>query len=424
MTLAFVGGTHRTVPLDLRERLAFSAEQATEALQRFRRLFPGREGVLLSTCNRVEFYTAGEKESQPPPTKQLVSFLAECRGIDVGLLESVLVEECDEAVVRHLFSVASGLDSMVLGEPQIVAQVKQAWAIAQESQTSGPLIGEMFQAALRTAKRVTSQTTIGRERLSIPSVAVADFARGVFERFDDKRVLIIGAGKMAAETLRYLRGAGARDIVVLNRTVGRAGQLAARLGARPGSFENLEAELTAADLVVSTTGASAPIVPLELFKKSERQRAGRPLVVLDLAVPRDFDPQIAGRPGVWLYSIDDLSAACAANRKSRQSELPAAFAIIEEETQRFMGDLLHRTTVPVIEQLRAGWTETGVTELDRLFRRLPDLDGVAQAEIRQAFERYAAKILHPPLVSLRSASHSGSPHGLLDALKRLFDLKE
>lgn len=206
MTLAFVGGTHRTVPLDLRERLAFSAEQATEALQRFRRLFPGREGVLLSTCNRVEFYTAGEKEAQPPPTKQLVSFLAECRGIDVGLLESVLVEECDEAVVRHLFSVASGLDSMVLGEPQIVAQVKQAWAIAQESQTSGPLIGEMFQAALRTAKRVTSQTTIGRERLSIPSVAVADFARGVFERFDDKRVLIIGAGKMAAETLRCYVG--------------------------------------------------------------------------------------------------------------------------------------------------------------------------------------------------------------------------
>lgn len=137
---------------------------------------------------------------------------------------------------------------------------------------------------------------------------------------------------------------------------------------------------------MSTTGASAPIVPLELFKKSERQRAGRPLVVLDLAVPRDFDPQIAERPGVWLYSIDDLSAACAANRKSRQSELPAAFAIIEEETQRFMGDLLHRTTVPVIEQLRAGWNETGVAELDRLFRRLPHLDGVAQAEIRQAFE--------------------------------------
>jgi len=224
MTLAFVGGTHRTVPLALRERLAFSAEQAAEALSRFRERFPGREGVLLSTCNRVEFYAAGaEADGPPPPPDQLVSFLAECRGIDASLLTPVLAGDRDEAVVRHLFSVAAGLDSMVLGEPQIVAQVKQAWSLAQESRTSGPLTGEMFQAALRTAKRVATETAIGRERISIPSVAVADFASGVFERFDDKRVLLIGAGKMAAETLRYLRAAGARDVLIVNRTAGRAG---------------------------------------------------------------------------------------------------------------------------------------------------------------------------------------------------------
>ncbi|NBT14230.1 MAG: glutamyl-tRNA reductase, partial [Planctomycetia bacterium] len=201
MTLAFVGGTHRTVPLALRERLAFSADQAAEALERFRIRFPGREAVLLSTCNRVELYAAGEEAATPPPTEQLVSFLAECRGIDASLLAPVLARESDEAVVRHLFSVASGLDSMVLGEPQIVAQVKQAWALAQRTETIGPLTGGMFQAALRTAKRVASETALGRERLSIPSVAVADFARGVFETFDDKRVLVIGAGKMAHETL-------------------------------------------------------------------------------------------------------------------------------------------------------------------------------------------------------------------------------
>ena len=236
MTIAFVGGTHRTVPLPLRERLAFSAEQAAEALRRFRNRFPGREGVLLSTCNRVEFYAAGESDAAPPPREQLVSFLAECRGIDASLLGPVLSGESDEAVVRHLFSVASGLDSMVLGEPQIVAQVKQAWSLAQESETAGPLTAGMFQAALRTAKRVASETALGRERLSIPSVAVADFARGVFERFDDKRVLLLGAGKMAQETLRYLREAGARDIVVLNRTAERASRLAERLGGRPGTF--------------------------------------------------------------------------------------------------------------------------------------------------------------------------------------------
>jgi glutamyl-tRNA reductase len=141
-------------------------------------------------------------------------------------------------------------------------------------------------------------------------------------------------------------------------------------------------------------------------------------------VPRDFDPRIGPRPGVWLYSIDDLAAACEANRKSRQREMPAAVTIIDEETRRFMGDLHHRSTAPVIEQLRAGWTETGAAELDRLFRRLPALDAAAQGEIRQAFERYAAKMLHPPLTSLRNESRAGPPHGLLDALRRLFDLKE
>jgi len=400
MQLAFVGGTHRTVPLDLRERLAFSAEQAAAALARFRDRFPGREAVLLSTCNRVEFYAAGSAVAAPPPGTELVSFLADCRGIDAGLLQPVLASERDEAVVRHLFAVASGLDSMVLGEPQIVSQVKQAWSLAQDSHTTGPLTGEMFQAALRTAKRVATETALGRERVSIPSVAVADFAAGVFERFDDKRVLLLGAGKMAGETLRYLREAGARDVTVVNRTATRAVELAARLGARPGNFAELAAELAAADVVVSTTAATEPVVTEALFAAIEPARGGRPLVVLDLAT------------------------ACATNRRSRQRELPAAVAIVEEETRRFMGDLHHRSTAPVIEQLRAGWNETGEAELDRLFRRLPGLAENERAEIRQAFERYAAKLLHPPLASLRNESRSGPPHGLLDALRRLFDLKE
>jgi len=213
-------------------------------------------------------------------------------------------------------------------------------------------------------------------------------------------------------------------VTVRNRTAGRAVELAARLGARPGRFDDLEAELAAADLVVSTTGASEPVVTLPAYLRVEAARAGRPLVVLDLAVPRDFDPRIGERGGVWLYAIDDLAAACDANRGRRQEQLPAALAIVDEETRRFMGDLHHRSLAPVIEQLRAGWSETGESELDRLFRRLPELDDAQRAEIRQAFERYAAKLLHPPLASLRSASRAGPPHGLLDALRRLFDLRD
>jgi glutamyl-tRNA reductase len=186
----------------------------------------------------------------------------------------------------------------------------------------------------------------------------------------------------------------------------------------------LATELIAADLIVSTTGATEPVVTLEAFLAIEPQRQGRPLVVLDLAVPRDFDPRIGKQAGVWLYSVDDLGQACEANRQRRQREMPAALTIVDEETRRFMGDLHHRSTVPVIEQLRAGWNETGEAELDRLFRKLPDLDDAARDEIRRAFDRYAAKMLHPPMASLRSESHAGPPHGLLDALRRLFDLKE
>jgi glutamyl-tRNA reductase len=424
LSLALVSGTHRTVPLELRERLAFSAEQTAAALAAFRERFPGRECVLLSTCNRVELYAAAENEALAPQPEELVAFLAECRGLDATRLSGLLARQSDDAVVRHLFSVASGLDSMVLGEPQILGQVKTAWSLGRDCGTSGPLTGGMFQAALRTAKRVASETSLGRERTSIPSVAVADFAAGVFERFDDKQILLVGAGKMAAETLRYLREAGARDVTIVNRTAARAVELAARLGARPGSFAELAAELVVADLVVSTTGAPEPVVSAALYDRIEHQREGRPLVVLDLAVPRDFDPAIGDRPGVWLYSVDDLAAACDANRQSRHREMPAAVRIVEEETLRFMTDMHHRTTAPVIEQLKAGWSETGEAELDRLFRRLPDLADAERAEIRQAFERYAAKLLHPPLASLRSESQAGPPHGLLDALKRLFQLGE
>jgi len=404
MSLAFAGGSHRTVPIELREKLAFSSEQASEALARFQKRFPGSEAVLLSTCNRIELYAADEERRGPPPPDELAMFLAECRGVDPTNAGKVLGGEQGTAAVKHLFCVAAGLDSMVLGEPQIVAQVKQAWQLAQQSGTTGPLTGELFQAALRAAKRVTTETAVGRERLSIPSIAVADFASGVFERFDDKRVLLIGAGKMAAETLRYLRDAGAQNIRIINRSIERAHSLAHRLEAQAGDYNNIARELIDADLVVSTTGATEPVVTLDLY--------------------RTVEDRIGNRPGVWLYSIDDLGQACDTNRRRRQNQLPAALTIVDEETRRFMGDLHHRSTVPVIEQLRAGWNETGEVELDRLFRKLPDLDKSSQKEIRQAFERYAAKMLHPPMASLRSESKAGPPHGLLEALRRLFDLKE
>jgi glutamyl-tRNA reductase len=424
MKLQMVGCSHHNAPLEVRERLAFNADQAGAALARWRAEFPSTEAVLLSTCNRVEVYTASESAKEGPTHHQVAEFLADCHGLDLVAVFDDLFEQSGEGMVRHLFTVAASLDSMVLGEPQILAQVKQAYQLAQQHQSAGPLTHEIFQAALHVAKRVAGETAINERRVSIPSVAVGDFAREIFERFDDKQVLVIGAGEMAEETLRYLRDAGASQITVINRSGERAMSLAERCGGRASAWDDLDRLLVTADLIVSTTGAPQPIVSLARYMKIEADRYQRPLFILDLAVPRDFEPAICDCLGVYLYSVEDLGAACQRNRQERDRELPRALAIVEEETQRFMAELHHRATGPIIQRLRQGWQALRDQELARLFNKLPELDERGRGEIEQAFDRYVNKLLHPPLESLRDESRHGAPHGLLDALKRLFKLKD
>jgi glutamyl-tRNA reductase len=424
MKLQMVGCSHHNAPLEVRERLAFNADQAGAALARWRAEFPSTEAVLLSTCNRVEVYTASESAKEGPTHHQVAEFLADCHGLDLVAVFDDLFEQSGEGMVRHLFTVAASLDSMVLGEPQILAQVKQAYQLARQHQSAGPLTHEIFQAALHVAKRVAGETAINERRVSIPSVAVGDFAREIFERFDDKQVLVIGAGEMAEETLRYLRDAGASQITVINRSGERAMALAERCGGRAAAWDDLDRLLVTADLIVSTTGAPQPIITLARYKKIETDRFQRPLFILDLAVPRDFEPAICDCLGVYLYSVDDLGAACQRNRQKRDRELPRALDIVEEETQRFMAELHHRATGPIIQRLRQGWQALRDQELVRLFKKLPDLDERGRGEIEQAFDRYVNKLLHPPLESLRDESRHGAPHGLLDALKRLFKLKD
>jgi glutamyl-tRNA reductase len=313
---------------------------------------------------------------------------------------------------------------MVVGEPQILAQVKQAYETAKNRASAGPLTHGIFQSAVRVAKRVTSETMLHQRRVSIPSIAVGDFAAQIFERFDDKQVLVFGAGEMAEETLRYLQNEGAHHVTVANRNHERASELAGRWQGRAVPWEQLADELIRADLVISTTGASEPVVNLADYKRIESARYQRPLFVLDLAIPRDFEPAIGDCLGVYLYSIDDLQAACRENRRERDRELPAAIHIVEEETASFMAELHHRATGPIIKRLKEGWQQPKADELRRLFNKLPALDERARAEIEQSFERLINKLLHPPLESLRSEAQKGPPHGLLEALKRLFQLKD
>jgi glutamyl-tRNA reductase len=424
MKLQMVGCSHHNSSLALRERLAFNPVQAAEALDRWRLRYPATEAVLLSTCNRVEIYTAWDTDSSGPNHRQVAEFLAEFHGVDLCAIFDDLFEQSGEAAVRHLFTVAASLDSMVLGEPQILAQVKQAYQLAQQHESAGPLTHEMFQAALRVAKRVANETSLYRKRVSIASVAVGDFAHDIFDRFDDKQVLVIGAGEMGEEALRYLRDEGARNITVVNRSPERAAAMAEQFSGQAVAWEQLDEWLVAADLVVSTTGAAEPIVALARFQRLEPRRYQRPLLILDLAVPRDFDAAIGDRLGVYLYSIDDLEAVCQRNRRERDSELPAAVAIIEEETQRFMEDLHHRATGPIVQRLRESWQDLRDQELERLFKKLPNLSEPERDEVRRSFERYVNKMLHPPLERIRDESRRGHPHGLLEALKRLFHLKD
>jgi glutamyl-tRNA reductase len=420
-----VGCNHRHSSLAVRERLAFSPAQTLDALAAWRVTHPDSEAVLLSTCNRVELYAAADDPAAPLDTPLLVEHLANFHNVPVEEIRDQLIMLDDEAVVRHLFRVAASLDSMVVGEAQILSQVKQAYEIACEIGSTGPVMHGFFQAALRVARRVAGETPLHRHRVSIPSVAIADFAAGIFERFDDKQVLVIGAGDMAQETLNYLTDAGAKHITVLNRDFARAEALAKHWQGEAAPWSELSNKLVAADLVVSTTGADRPIVTLDDYRDQVAPgRQQRPLFILDLAMPRDFDPAIRDELGVYLYGIDDLTEACERNREARAAAMPFAERIIEAETRSFLAESRHRASGPVIARFRAELEATQDAELNLLYERLPNLDERARREIRKMSDRLVGKMLHPPLESLRDASKNGSPHGLLEALQRLFQLKD
>ncbi len=424
MKLQLVGCSHHTAPIEMRERLAFSREQVPMALAQLRSSFPKIEAVLLSTCNRVELYTAAEDSSLAPSEEQVIEFLAAFHGLQPGEIAGEMFRRKRDAAVRHLFRVAASLDSMVMGEAQILSQVKEAYILASEGEFAGPMMHAAFQTAMRVARRVANETAIHQKRVSIPSVAVADFASQIFERFDDKQVLVIGAGEMGRETLRYLVDAGARNVTIMNRNPARAEQLARDFQGQVVPWEQLDLLLQQADLIVSTTGAAEPIVSLERYQAIEPERYQRTLFILDLAVPRDFDPQIGDCLGVYLYSVDDLQKTCEQNRKLRAKEWPRAQRIIELETERFLAQWNHRMTGPTIRQLKASADEIKQQELRRLLNKLEDLDPQVRGEIEVSFDRLVNKLLHPPLESLRDEAEKGTHHGLLEALKRLFQLQE
>jgi glutamyl-tRNA reductase len=426
MNVQVVYCNHQTADLDLRERLAFSSEEhLMRAYDELRQRFPKSEHVVVSTCNRVELYTAQEDPADAPTHAELAEFFADFHHIPIQEFFDDLLECQGPEAVRHLFEVASSIDSMVLGESQIVNQIKSAYERATASDANGPLTNTLFQRAMAVSSRVRTETKLSTGRVSVASVAVGDFGKSIFDHFHDKTVLIVGAGEMASETLTYLKDEGVKRIVVCNRNRERAERIAAEFGGEPTDWETLDDWLARAEVIVSTTGADEPVFTVDRIRAIRRKTGPKPVFILDLGAPRDFDPAVGDLDdGVFLYDIDDLEATCEKNRKARIHEIAKARAIIKEETERFMHDVYHKATGPIVKRLREHWHEISRQELEILYRKLPDLDAREREAIEKSIERIVNKLLHPPLETLREEARGGPPHGLIETLKRLFHLRD
>jgi glutamyl-tRNA reductase len=435
MKLHMIGCSHHRTPLHLRQQLAFTPEQIRQALCAIKERFPGTEAVLLSTCNRVELYAAGQEAGALPEAGFLREFLLDFHHLSPGEFQSHLADFSDAQAVEHLFTVASSLDSLVVGESQILSQVKQAYEMSNAVDMAGPIVHAAFQHANHVAKRVGNETEIHSKRISVPSVAISEIATEFFERLDDKSILIIGTGEMGEETLRYLQAAGAKQVSLINRSKERAEELRSKIhDDYHGSmsidiltWEQLGDAVKEADLVISTTSSTEPIMTLENYKSifARRKKMGTQLI-LDLAVPRDFDELIGDLPQVYLYSVDDLQAVCDRNLDFRRKQWPLAQRIIHEETEKFLANIQHRRTGHTIQALRDQAHSIKEAELERLRNRLSNysIGNEVVDEIAQAMERLVNKILHPPLQSLREEVASDDHASLLKALKRLFKIQD
>lgn len=424
MHILCVGISHRTASVELRERVAMNADAATAALGELSELFPHAELAIVSTCNRTEVYVARPLHGHPR-VEEVVGFLADARSVDAEALAAAAYHYDNEQALRHLLRVAAGLDSMVLGESQIVAQVKQAYDIAAEAGTIDKVMHKVFQIALATAKKVRTQTSIGSGRTSVSSVAV-DFARHLFSRLTDKTVLTIGAGKMAELTLTHFLELRPKRVLVCNRSADKAHDLAGRHGAEAAAFEQLEQHLVEADVVISSTGAERPIVDGAMFKPLIKRRRFRPLFVIDIAMPRDFDPGIGELANIYLYNLDDLQKAIADDHALRNGEVAACESIVDTAVMDCYAAIQTGDFAELIELLRERIHEIAAAESQRTANKLAasDVDGdQLRALLDEHAHRLVNKILHRPLSELRA--NTGTQAAMYaTALRRLFVLDD
>jgi glutamyl-tRNA reductase len=399
----------------VRERLAIGAETIREALLALRQYVD--EGFIISTCHRVE--VGGMVADGPAGEQALKRFLADWHDVPLEHLASHLYVFSGAEAVQHLFRLAAGLDSTVLGEDQVMVQIKTALADAQAAGATGQHVNRLLNSALATGKLVRTQTEIARSHLSTVSVAL-DIARKTLGDLRRRHVLIVGAGKIAELALKHLRGHPPHSVTVINRTFARARELADIYGVQARPFDQLEAALREADLVVSCTAASEVVISAEIVARA-RQGMTAPLVLLDQAVPRDIDARVKAVDNALLFDIDDIRAICAANRAVRMGEVAKAEALVAEEVAKFMEWWAAQQVVPTIRALREHAESIRQTEIERTLAKLPDLSQHEQAAIHALSAAIVNKLLHQPITSMKNPDSGGQ---LARVVQQLFQLPE
>ena len=414
MALIVVGVSHTTAPIEVREKLTFRPQEATRCLSRLRADGLIREGIVLSTCNRTEFYAV---EANGNALSEIESILSDRLGYDAPRFIYV---RHDREATTHLFGVAAGLDSMILGEAQIHGQVRDAWEHCRSE--SGPILNRMFQTALLAASRAREETGIGRGAASVSSAAV-QLAKKIFGGLAGRRAMILGAGDVAELALECLLNEGVRVTIVANRTHERALSLAERHGATAMHYDECWRSLRDVDVLICSTAAPLPVVTVARVRDSIEARGDRPLCVLDIALPRDVEAAVGDLDNVFLYDLDDLRAAAAANLEQREEDVPAARAIIAEEVQKFWDWVAGLAAVPVVREFREEMDRLRTSELAAAMRRIGPLSPEQANAIEQFSKSLMNKFMHEPSVRLKAAAANGRGLGVVDAARYLFALE-
>jgi glutamyl-tRNA reductase len=421
MRIVTIGMSHQTAPVELRECLARDPANVDRALSAIREHPAIREGLYLSTCNRVEaVYTTDRPEEA---RKEILGLLASLGEVPADALLPSLYTLEDMESVRHVFKVASSLDSMVVGEPQILGQIKDAYVQATQARTSGVIVNRLMHRAFHVAKRVRTETGVSDAAVSI-SYAAVELAKKIFHELTGRKVLLIGAGEMAELAARHLLAQGVGEISVANRTFDRAVQVARGFHGKPVYFEEIGSELLEADIVIASTASADYVIRHERVKQSLRRRRNRPLFFIDIAVPRDVEPRVNDLGNVYVYDIDDLQGVVEINRAQRQGEAVKAERIVEEEVLRFQGWLKTLGVVPTIVRLKEKVEEIRRAEMRRSLPGLGELNGEQQRALETLTRSIADKIVHDPILMLKRKADRPSRDQVLDLTRQLFRLDD